>query len=95
MSWDIFVLMLSGSVRDPIFWSVGAIFGWDIKRPLEKSLGIWLIAGFIWGGIRTAIYLNLGENLGAIQCCSIMIICVGLMCILAYSIRLARSIYTS
>ena len=94
MTWDIFVLMVSGSVRDPILWIIGAIFGWDIERPLEKSLGIWLIAGLIWGGIRTAIYLNLGENLGASQCSSIMIICVGLMCILAFIIRLSRSIYS-
>ena len=94
MNWDIFVLMLSGSVRDPIFWIVGAIFGWDIERPLEKSLGIWLIAGLIWGGIRAAIYLNLGENLGVVECGAIMIICVGLMCILAFSIRLSRSIYS-
>ena len=94
MSWDIFVLMLGGSVRDPILWIIGAIFGWDIERSLEKSLWIWLIAGLIWGGIRAAIYLNLGENLGVVECGSIMIICVGLMCILAFSIRLARSIYS-
>ena len=93
MNWDIFVLMLSGSVRDPIFWVVGAIFGWDIERPLEKSLGIWLIAGLIWGGIRAAIYLNLGENLGVVECGAIMILCGGLMCILAISIRFARVIY--
>ena len=93
MSWDIFVLMLSGSVRDPIFWIVGAIFGWDIERPLKKSLWIWLAAGLIWGGIRAAIYLNLGENLGVVECGGIMILCVGLMCILAVSIRFARVIY--
>ena len=93
MSWDIFVLMLSGSVRDPILWIIGAIFGWDIERSLEKSLWIWLIAGLIWGGIRAAIYLNLGESLGVVECGSIMMLCAGLMCILALSIRLARVRY--
>lgn len=93
MNLDLLTVMLWGSVRDPIFWIVGAIFGWDIERKLTKSVWFFIGAGTVWGGIRAAIYLSLGEELGLIGTIGIVGICVGLMCAFGLTVRVVRLFY--
>lgn len=92
MNLDLLAIMFWGSVRDPIFWIVGAIFGWDIERELSKSVWFFVGAGAVWGGIRVAIYLGLGEELGLAGTIGMVGICVGLMCSLGLTVRAIRLI---
>ena len=87
---DLLTVMLWGSVRDPIFWIVGAVFGWDIEREFSKSVWFFIAAGTVWGGIRSAIYLSLGEDLAVTGIIGMVGICVVLMCALGLSVRAAR-----
>jgi len=93
MDLALLTIMFWGSVRDPILWIVGLIFGWDVEREFKKSLWFFLIAGAVWGGIRVAIYGGLGENLGLLGSISIVGICVGLMCSLCVIVRAIRKSY--
>ena len=93
MNLDLLTVMLWGSVRDPIFWIVGAIFGWDIERKFSKSVWFFIGAGTAWGGIRAAIYLSLGEELGLTGTIGIIGICVALMCAFGITVRAIRIFY--
>ena len=93
MNLELLGIMFWGSVRDPILWIVGVIFGWDVDRELKKSVWFFLIAGAVWGGIRVAIYVSLGEHLGLVGSSYIVGICVGLMCGLCLLVRIMREIY--
>ena len=90
---DLLTVMLWGSVRDPIFWIVGAVFGWDIEREFSKSVWFFIAAGTVWGGIRSAIYLSLGEELALSGIVGMVGICVVLMCALGLAVRGIRLFY--
>ena len=90
---DLLTVMLWGSVRDPIFWIVGAVFGWDIEREFSKSVWFFIVAGTVWGGIRSAIYLSLGEELALTGIIGMVGICVVLMCAFGLAVRGIRLLY--
>ena len=93
MDLELLGILFWGSIRDPILWIVGVIFGWDVDRQFKKSVWFFLIAGTVWGGIRVAIYVSLGEQLGLIGSTYIVGICVGLMCGLCLVVRVMREVY--
>ena len=93
MDLALLTIMFWGSIRDPILWIVGLIFGWDVEREFKKSLWFFLIAGAVWGGIRVAIYGSLEENLGFLASISIVGTCIGLMCSLCIIVRTIRKSY--
>jgi len=93
MGLEITGIMFLGSIRDPILWIVGTIFGWDADRELKKSVWLFLIAGAVWGGIRVAIYVSLGEQLQLVGSAYMVGICIGLMCVWCLFIRSMRKIY--
>ena len=93
MDLELVQIMFWGSIRDPILWIVGVIFGWDVDRKFKKSIWFFLIVGTVWGGIRVAIYGSLGEELGLLGSSYIVGICVGLMFGLCLLVRIMREIY--
>ena len=90
---DLLTVMLWGSVRDPIFWIVGSVFGWDIEREFSKSVWFFIAAGAVWGAIRSAIYLSLGEELALTGIVGMVGICVVLMCAFGLTVRAVRLCY--
>ena len=93
MSLDFFAILLGGSIKDPILWVVGVIFGWDIERGFERAIGFFVIAGAIWGGIRAAVYLSFGEVLGASGVLGLVLVCMGLMVGVGLFVRVCRVCY--
>jgi len=93
MSFDFLAILLGGSIRDPILWIIGGIFGWDIERGLKRAICFFLVAGGIWGGIRVAIYLSFGEELSASGVLGLVSVCVGLMVGVGLSVRICRAFY--
>lgn len=93
MELELLTIMFLGSIRDPILWIVGIIFGWDVDREFKKSVWFFLIAGTVWGGIRFAIYASLGEELGLLESSYIVGISVALMCAVCLVVRVTREIY--
>ena len=93
MDLELLGIMFWGSIRDPILWIVGIIFGWDVEREFKKSVWFFLVGGAVWGAIRVAIYVSLGEKLGLLGSCYIVAICVGLMCGLCLMVRIFRELY--
>ena len=89
-NYELLVSILAGSLRDPILWIVAAIFGWDLERRLTQTVQFLIVAGFIWGCIRVAVYSSFGTSLTAGQGLMILAVCVGLMCLVGSTIRLGR-----
>ena len=93
MSLAFLTILLGGSIRDPILWIVGVIFGWDLERGFRRSVGIFVVAGAVWGGIRVAIYLSFGEELRAFGALGLVLVCVGLMVGVGLCVRVCRGFY--
>ena len=93
MSLDFLAILLGGSIRDPILWIVGVIFGWDLERGFRRAICFFVITGAVWGGIRVAIYLSFGEKLGASGVLGLVSVCVGLMVAVGLSVRMFRVFY--
>ena len=93
MSGEILTLMIVGSLKDPIFWIVGTIFGWDTQRGFLKSILVLAVAGLVWGGIRAAIYFHLGADLGLVGFAIMISVCIGLMGSFGIIIRQIRIVY--
>ena len=85
--------IVSGSLRDPILWIVAAIFGWDLERRVGQTIQFLLVAGFIWGCIRVAVYSSFEAALDTVQGLAIIVVCVGLMILVGGIIRCGRGIW--
>ena len=92
-NYELLVSIVSGSLRDPILWIVAAIFGWDPERRPAQTVQFLLVAGFIWGCIRVAVYSSFGTELSAVQGLVILTVCVGLMTLVGGLIRLGRGYF--
>ena len=93
MSLDFLAILLSGSIRDPILWIVGVIFGWDLERGIERAICFLVITVGIWGGIRVAIYLSFGVELTASGVLGLVLVCMGLMVGVGLFVRVCRICY--
>ena len=93
MSLDFLAILFGGSIRDPILWIVGVIFGWDLERGIERAICFLVITGGIWGGIRVAIYLSFGEELAASGVLGLVMVCMGLMLGVGLFVRICRICY--
>ncbi len=93
MSLDFLAILLGGSIRDPILWIVGVIFGWDHERGFERAISLFVITGGIWGGIRVAIYLSFGEEFSASGILALVLVCIGLMVGVGLFVRICRLCY--
>lgn len=88
---DIFGVLLSGSIRDPIGWIFGVILGWSTERPLAQTVSLMVGGGVFWGAIRAGAYGSLGETLTLSLIASIMVVCIGLMVSIGLIVREIRS----
>ena len=93
MSFDFLAILLGGSIRDPILWIIGGIFGWDVEQGVKRAICFFVVSGGIWGGIRVAIYLSFGEELSASGVLGLVSVCVGLMVGVGLSVRICRGFY--
>ncbi len=89
-NYELLVSIVSGSLRDPILWIVGAIFGWDSERRLKQTVQFLFAAGFIWGCIRVAVYSSFDTELSTVQGLVILAVCIGLMTLVGGAIRVGR-----
>ena len=79
ISYEVWVAILFGSLRDPILWIVAVIFGWDVEREARRTTVFLVVAGLIWGGIRVAVYNGRGAELSGSEGLVIISVCVVLM----------------
>ena len=79
ISYEIWSAIMLGSFRDPILWIVAFIFGWDVDRNYRRTGVFLVVAGFIWGGIRVAVYTGRGAELDRFEGLLIIVVCVALM----------------
>ena len=93
ITYEVWLAIVSGSLRDPILWLVAFIFGWDVERKIRKTAIFLAVAGFIWGGIRVSVYAGRGEELSRVQGLLIVGFCVLLMVCLGGAVRCGRGLY--
>lgn len=84
------VLMIKGSLMDPILWVIGPVIGWDIKRAPTMTASFLITAGCVWGAVRTAVYVARGEELGIPAAAQIVLVCVVAMLGFGFAVREAR-----
>ena len=92
ITYEVWLAIVLGSFRDPILWLVSFIFGWDVEREVGKT-AIFLVAGFIWGGIRISVYVGRGEELSKFEGLFIVGFCVVLMVGVGCLVRWVRGAY--
>ncbi|MDP6353396.1 MAG: hypothetical protein QF926_09335 [Alphaproteobacteria bacterium] len=82
--------MIAGALRDPILWVMAAVIGWSVNREVTRTIGLLATAGGVWGAIRAAVYMNLGEELGTATILLMIAICVILMAGIGLAVREVR-----
>jgi hypothetical protein len=90
MDATIIVLLLKGSLMDPILWVIGTVVGWDFKRPAAMTASFLVTAGCVWGAVRAVVYVARGEELGLSGAAQIAVVCILLMLALGFAVREVR-----
>ncbi len=83
-------LVIGGSLRDPLLWILAAVLGWDVDRELRRTIGFLASAGGVWGGIRGAVYIGLGETVSTTLIVTLIAICVTLTVFFGLAVREVR-----
>ena len=77
MDIDFLLLLMIGTIKDPILWILAAIIGSKIlSNSIPKKIMYLFISGFILGFIRLNIYKSFGESFTSGQTLLLIIICI-------------------
>jgi len=83
MTTDFLLLLILGTIKDPILWILASIIGSNIlTTSVYKKLLYLIVSGFVLGFIRLNIYKAFGESFSSIQTISLVFVCILFMLIL-------------
>ena len=83
MTTDFLLLLILGTIKDPILWILASIIGSNIlATSFYKKLLYLTVSGFVLGFIRLNIYKSFGESFSSIQTISLVFVCILFMLIL-------------
>jgi len=83
MTTDFLLLLILGTIKDPILWILASIIGSNIlATSVYKKLLYLIVSGFVLGFIRLNIYKAFGESFSSIQTISLVFVCILFMLIL-------------
>ncbi len=86
--------MITGALRDPVLWVMGAVIGWDHARPAPATASLLVAAGGFWGAVRIGVYvIGFGETLGFQGAAVMVLICVALMVGMGLTVRALRWLF--
>lgn len=83
-------LVVRGAVVDPILWILAGVIGWDHHRPALATAGLLGTAGCVWGAVRVAVYVSMGESLGLATAALTVSVCVALLLAAGLTVREIR-----
>lgn len=83
-------LVVRGAVVDPILWILAGVIGWDHRRPALATAGLLGTAGCVWGAVRVAVYVSMGESLGLATAALTVSVCVALLLAAGLTVREIR-----
>ena len=71
------LLLIIGTIKDPILWILGGIIGSNIlANSISKKMMYLFISGFILGFIRLNIYKSFGESFTSVQTLTLITVCI-------------------
>ena len=71
------LLLIIGTIKDPILWILAVIIGSNIlANSISKKMMYLFISGFILGFIRLNIYKSFGESFTSVQTLTLIIVCI-------------------
>ena len=77
MDIDFLLLLMIGTIKDPILWILACIIGSNIlANSISKKIMYLFISGFILGFIRLNIYKSFGESFTSVQTLTLITICI-------------------
>jgi len=77
MDKSFILLLLIGTIKDPILWILAGIIGSNIlANSISKKIMYLFISGFILGFIRLNIYKSFGESFTSVQTLTLITICI-------------------
>lgn len=85
MTTDFLLLLILGTIKDPILWILASIIGSNIlATSVYKKILYLIVSGFVLGFIRLNIYKSFGESFSSIQTLSLVFVCILFMLILGF-----------
>ncbi len=75
-----------------MMWILAAVVGWNATRDVIRSLGLLATVGGVWGAIRAAVYMALGEQLSADRIAVMILVCMAIMIAAGIAVRSMRSL---
>jgi hypothetical protein len=85
MDINFLLLLMIGTIKDPILWILAGIIGSNIlANSISKKIMYLFVSGFILGFIRLNIYKSFGEVFTSVQTLSLIIICILFMISLGF-----------
>lgn len=83
-------LIVRGAVVDPILWILAGVIGWDHRRRALATASLLGTAGCVWGAVRVAVYVSMGERLGLATAALTVSVCVALLLAVGLTVREIR-----
>ena len=77
MDINFLLLLMIGTIKDPILWILAGIIGSNIlANSISKKIMYLFVSGFILGFIRLNIYKSFGESFTSVQTLTLIIVCI-------------------